>query len=59
MVLKDVQCSKEGCAGEVQFTIDSDKEITNVGSGGIISIPSQKDKCPECGSTVAIYTEYK
>lgn len=57
MALKTVQCAEDGCGGEVQVTVDSDKEITDVYQPGFTKAnPDYKETCPECDRTVAIAT---
>jgi len=50
LVLKDVQCPRDDCAGMTQITIDSDEEITSVGVYGSTEV------CPECGNGIKIKT---
>lgn len=57
MVLKDTQCPEDGCGGMVQWTIESDEHIVEVGYGAIGWRSSQK--CPECGYSIGIKTESK
>jgi hypothetical protein len=52
MALEDVQCPESGCGGMVQFTIDSDEEITNVRTAGWAG----GKECPECGTSFKIST---
>lgn len=57
MVLEDTQCPEDGCGGMVQWTIESDEHIVEVGYGAIGWRSSQK--CPECGYSIGIKTESK
>jgi len=53
MVLKDVQCPKDGCGGMVQTTIDANEEITGVATKWYKKIGS----CPECGAIIKVQVE--
>jgi hypothetical protein len=62
VVLKDVQCDRQGCSGRVQYVVETDEEVVMVNSadkeqetGAYYQYVGEK--CPVCGMYVAIGVE--